>query len=84
MLLPQVRWSPQASAHPGWLATTCEDNTLKLWDVERQHSLHTFSGSNGRDKPLYTCAFTADGRYIAAGDFSGELSIYSTAALECV
>lgn len=51
------------------------DSTVRLWEVERGVCLHTL---RRHQDPVYSVAFSPDGRYIASGSFDKWLFIWST------
>ena len=46
------------------VATACDDNTVKLWDVQSQQCVYSFTGFSGQ---MNSVSFSPDGRLLAAG-----------------
>ncbi|KAI4529123.1 hypothetical protein MG293_020797 [Ovis ammon polii] len=42
------------------------DSTVRLWDVERGVCIHTLTK---HQEPVYSVAFSPDGKYLASGSF---------------
>lgn len=64
-----LKWSPTGpgSANPNLplvLATASFDSTVRLWDPESGRCLHTLEHHT---QPVYSVAFSPDGRYLATG-----------------
>jgi WD40 repeat protein len=51
------------------VASGSRDGTLRLWDLESGKARATFTGESG----ISSCAFTADGQTIIAGEESGRV-----------
>ena len=51
------------------------DSTVRLWEVERGTCLHTLRRHHD---PVYSVAFSPDGKLIASGSFDKWLYIWST------
>jgi len=76
-----IKWS---STGPGTnnpnanlvLASASFDSTVRLWDVERGDCLHTLTRHK---EPVYSVAFSPDGKYIASGSFDKCVHIWNTA-----
>jgi len=76
-----IKWS---STGPGTnnpnanlvLASASFDSTVRLWDVERGDCLHTLTRHK---EPVYSVAFSPDGKYLASGSFDKCVHIWSTA-----
>jgi WD40 repeat protein len=55
------------------LATTSEDQTIRLWDAETGQELRTFSGHTG---PTTGVIFNPEGTRLATGSFDGTAKIW--------
>jgi len=74
-----IKWSPTGpgSANPNAnlvLASASFDTKVKIWDVEAGKSLHTLTRHR---EPVYSLAFSPDGKYLASGSFDQRLYIWS-------
>ena len=75
-----IKWSPTGpgTANPNMnlvLASASFDSTVRLWDVERGSCLHTLTRHR---EPVYSVAFSPDGKYLASGSFDKCVHIWST------
>ncbi|CAF0758546.1 unnamed protein product [Brachionus calyciflorus] len=81
-----IKWSPTG---PGTLnpnsnlilASASFDSTVRLWDVERGECLHTL---NRHTEPVYSVAFSPDGKYLATGSFDKCVNIWNISSGELV
>ena len=76
-----IKWSPTGRGSnvpnaPLVLASASFDSTVRLWDVERGHSLYTLTRHT---EPVYSVAFSPDGRLLASGSFDKCVHIWSVA-----
>jgi len=55
------------------LATASYDATIKLWDVEEGKCMHTL---RAHSDPVYSVAFSPDGKYVASGSFDKRLHVW--------
>lgn len=56
------------------LASASFDSTVRLWDVERGNCLHTLTRHK---EPVYSVAFSPDGKHLASGSFDKCVHIWS-------
>uniref|UniRef100_A0A1B6KNS3 WD repeat-containing protein 55 homolog n=1 Tax=Graphocephala atropunctata TaxID=36148 RepID=A0A1B6KNS3_9HEMI len=75
-----IKWSPTGpgTANPNMsliLASASFDSTVRLWDVERGACIHTLTKHT---EPVYSVAFSPDGKYLASGSFDKCVHIWST------
>jgi len=74
-----LKWSPagRGSANPTaplLLATASFDATVRLWDARSGQCLHVL---DRHSQPVYSVAFSADGRHLASGSFDRRLHIWA-------
>jgi general transcriptional corepressor TUP1 len=55
-----VSFSPDGK----YLACGAEDQTVKLWDIEKQTTAHIFVGHS---MDIYSLDYSSDGRFIVSG-----------------
>ncbi|UYV80652.1 TBL1XR1 [Cordylochernes scorpioides] len=75
-----IAWTPTGpgTKYPNanlTLGSASFDSTIRLWDVERGACLHTLTEHM---KPVYSIAFSPDGKYLASGSFDRYIYIWST------
>uniref|UniRef100_A0A0A1XR11 F-box-like/WD repeat-containing protein ebi n=1 Tax=Zeugodacus cucurbitae TaxID=28588 RepID=A0A0A1XR11_ZEUCU len=75
-----IKWSPTGpgTQNPNTnliLASASFDSTVRLWDVERGTCIHTLTKHT---EPVYSVAFSPDGKYLASGSFDKCVHIWST------
>lgn len=75
-----VAWSPTGPVTacpnaPLILASASYDTTVKLWELERGSCVLSLAK---HQEPVYSLAFSPDGRYIASGSFDRGINIWST------
>ena len=74
-----IKWSPtgQSTANPNLpllLASASFDHTVKLWDVEQGKCIHSLQKHT---EPVYSVAFSPNGRFVATGSFDRNLHVWS-------
>lgn len=57
------------------------DSTVRLWDVDRGVCIHTLTK---HQEPVYSVAFSPDGKYLASGSFDKCVHIWNTQVLFCL
>ena len=62
------------------LCSASFDSTVRLWDVERGQYIHTLTKHT---EPVYSVAFSPDGKYLASGSFDKCVHIWSTQVSWC-
>ncbi|KAG7253012.1 hypothetical protein CRUP_013976, partial [Coryphaenoides rupestris] len=80
-----IKWDPS-----GMLLASCSDDmtlkeiytinasfdsTVRLWDVERGVCIHTLTK---HQEPVYSVAFSPDGKHLASGSFDKSVHIWNT------
>jgi len=75
-----IKWSctGPGTANPNAplvLASASFDSTVRLWDVDRGTCLHTLTRHR---EPVYSVAFSPNGKYLASGSFDRTVHIWST------
>ncbi|KAL4500235.1 hypothetical protein ABPG73_011343 [Tetrahymena malaccensis] len=63
------------SANGKYLAMGSEDNTCKIWNVDKGFEL--INTIQGHTKPIYSVAFSADGKYLATGSSDNTCKIWN-------
>uniref|UniRef100_A0A3Q2TGA7 TBL1X/Y related 1b n=1 Tax=Fundulus heteroclitus TaxID=8078 RepID=A0A3Q2TGA7_FUNHE len=75
-----IKWSPTGPGtnNPSanlMLASASFDSTVRLWDVERGVCIHTLTR---HQEPVYSVAFSPDGKHLASGSFDKCVHIWNT------
>lgn len=75
-----IKWSPTGpgTQNPNMnliLASASFDSTVRLWDVEKGVCIHTLTKHT---EPVYSVAFSPDGKFLASGSFDKCVHIWST------
>ncbi|KAA0186679.1 hypothetical protein HAZT_HAZT001610 [Hyalella azteca] len=75
-----IKWSPTGPGtnNPNMnliLASASFDSTVRLWDVEKGACIHTLTKHS---EPVYSVAFSPDGKFLASGSFDKCVHIWST------
>ncbi|MED6283979.1 F-box-like/WD repeat-containing protein TBL1XR1-A, partial [Characodon lateralis] len=75
-----IKWSPTGpeTNNPSanlMLASASFDSTVRLWDVERGVCIHTLTR---HQEPVYSVAFSPDGKHLASGSFDKCVHIWNT------
>ncbi|CAI6371548.1 unnamed protein product [Macrosiphum euphorbiae] len=81
-----IKWSPTGpkTSNPNMnliLASASFDSTVRLWDVERGTCIKTLTKHN---EPVYSVAFSPDGKFLASGGFDNYVHIWSTQSSQLV
>jgi len=75
-----IKWSPTGPGtnNPSMnliLASASFDSTVRLWDVENGTCTHTLTKHM---EPVYSVAFSPDGKFLASGSFDKCVHVWST------
>ncbi|XP_014206148.1 F-box-like/WD repeat-containing protein TBL1XR1 [Copidosoma floridanum] len=75
-----IKWSPTGpgTQNPNMnltLVSASFDSTVRLWDIERGTCISTLTKHT---EPVYSVAFSPDGKFLASGSFDKYVHIWST------
>lgn len=56
-----------------YLACGAEDKTVKLWDIEKEHVVHTFTG---HWMDIYSLDYSYDSRFIASASGDKKVKVW--------
>lgn len=75
-----IKWSPTGpgTQNPNMnltLVSASFDSTVRLWDIERGACIYTLTKHT---EPVYSVAFSPDGKSLASGSFDKYVHIWST------
>ena len=73
-LMPYLNWFPL-------IFSASYDTTVKLWELERGSCVLSLAK---HQEPVYSLAFSPDGRYIASGSFDRGINIWSTQVFKLI
>ncbi len=63
------------------LASSSDDETLKLWDIQTMQCIKTFKWDNDG---INSVAISSDGRILVAGGWNGTIKIWNMETGECI
>ncbi|KAG7256420.1 hypothetical protein CRUP_002330 [Coryphaenoides rupestris] len=77
LMLDWLMWLSMPKAHSKEIYTinASFDSTVRLWDVERGVCIHTLTK---HQEPVYSVAFSPDGKHLASGSFDKSVHIWNT------
>ncbi|KAL7294385.1 hypothetical protein TKK_0012390 [Trichogramma kaykai] len=75
-----IKWSPTGpgTQNPNMnlsLVSASFDSTVRLWDIDRGACIYTLTKHT---EPVYSVAFSPDGKFLASGSFDKYVHIWST------
>jgi transducin (beta)-like 1 len=82
-----IKWSPTGpgTQNPNMnltLVSASFDSTVRLWDIDRGACIYTLTKHT---EPVYSVAFSPDGKFLASGSFDKFVHIWSTqVSIKCI
>jgi len=64
-----------------YLACGTEDKTVKLWDIEKEETIHTFIGHT---MDIYSLDYSSDGKFIVSGSGDKQAKVWDVENKNCL